>query len=49
MTKGPRARIGDSIRVPFARPRARAEVLDDPRYYPLREHLLEFLAAQEGH
>ena len=49
MTKGPRARIGDSIRVPFARPRVRGEVLDDPRYYPLREHLLEFLAAQEGH
>ena len=49
MTKGPRARIGDSVAVPFARPRARADVLDDPRYYPLREHLLAFLAAQEGH
>ncbi len=49
MTKGLRARIGDSVTVPFARPRARADVLDDPRYYPLRAHLLAFLAAQEGH
>ena len=40
---------GDSLRVPFDRPRHRAAVLDDPRYYPLREHLLAFLAAQEGH
>jgi nitrate ABC transporter ATP-binding subunit len=48
MTKGPRARIGDSIVVPFDRPRRRTEVLDDPRYYPLRERLLDFLAAQDG-
>jgi nitrate/nitrite transport system ATP-binding protein len=47
MTKGPRAHIGETVTVPFARPRARADVLDDPRYYPLREHLLAFLAAQE--
>ena len=39
---------GDSLVVPFDRPRARAEVLDDPRYYPLRERLLDFLAAQES-
>ena len=48
MTKGPRARIGDSVVVPFDRPRERVAVLDDPRYYPLRERLLEFLAAQES-
>ena len=48
MTKGPRARIGDSIAVPFDRPRQRAEVLDDPRYYPLRERMLEFLTAQDA-
>jgi nitrate ABC transporter ATP-binding subunit len=47
MTKGPRARIGGSVVVPFARPRRRADVLDDPRYYPLREELLGFLAEQE--
>lgn len=47
MTKGPRARIGGTVTVPFARPRARTAVLDDPRYYPLREELLRFLAAQE--
>lgn len=48
MTKGPRARIGDSVVVPFERPRQRAEVLDDPRYYPLRERLIDFLAAQDA-
>jgi hypothetical protein len=47
MTRGPRARIGGSIRMPFARPRRRADVLDDARYYPLREELLRFLAEQE--
>jgi ABC-type nitrate/sulfonate/bicarbonate transport system ATPase subunit len=48
MTKGPRAHIGDTVTVPFGRPRARAQVLDDPRYYPLRERLLAFLAEQDA-
>jgi nitrate ABC transporter ATP-binding subunit len=47
MTKGPRARIGASIAVPFTRPRERAAVIADDHYYQLREQLLTFLAAQE--
>jgi ABC-type nitrate/sulfonate/bicarbonate transport system ATPase subunit len=47
MTNGPRARVGDTLAVPFDRPRRREAVLDDPRYYPLRERLLAFLAAQD--
>ncbi|MBI3768667.1 MAG: ABC transporter ATP-binding protein [Deltaproteobacteria bacterium] len=49
MTSGPRARVGEILRVPFARPRQRARVLEDARYYPLRERLLAFLAEQGGH
>jgi nitrate/nitrite transport system ATP-binding protein len=47
MTSGPAARVGDILEVPFVRPRQRAAVLEDPDYYPLRERLLGFLAAQE--
>jgi ABC-type nitrate/sulfonate/bicarbonate transport system ATPase subunit len=47
MTNGPGARVGDTIEVPFARPRLRSRVLEHPDYYVLRERLLEFLADQE--
>jgi ABC-type nitrate/sulfonate/bicarbonate transport system ATPase subunit len=47
MTSGPAARVGDILEVPFVRPRQRATVLEDPDYFPLRERLLGFLAAQE--
>ena len=48
MTKGPRARIGEIVEVPFARPRERAAVLEHPDYYRLRERLLEFLEEQDA-
>ncbi len=43
MTNGPAARVGDILEVPFARPRNRKALLEDPEYYKLRAHLLEFL------
>ncbi len=43
MTDGPEAEVGDILTVPFPRPRERQAVLDHPDYYPLREHLIEFL------
>jgi nitrate/nitrite transport system ATP-binding protein len=46
MTTGPRARIGDIADVPFARPRVRADVLEHPDYYALRERLIGFLEGQ---
>jgi nitrate/nitrite transport system ATP-binding protein len=46
MTNGPAARVGDILEVPFARPRNRKSVLDDPMYYPLRERLITFLEGQ---
>ena len=43
MTDGPEAEIGDIMRVPFERPRDRKTVMEDPRYYELREQLVTFL------
>ena len=43
MTNGPSARVGDILEVPFARPRDRKALLEDPEYYALRERLIEFL------
>jgi len=43
MTNGPRATVGEILEVPFARPRDRATVLEDPEYYVLRERLIGFL------
>jgi nitrate/nitrite transport system ATP-binding protein len=43
MTDGPQAEIGDILDIPFERPRNRAQILADPRYPELRQHLLTFL------
>ncbi len=43
MTDGPEAEVGDILRIPFARPRVRAELVEDPRYSECRRHLLTFL------
>jgi len=43
MTNGPRATVGEILDIPFARPRDRARVLEDPEYYDLRERLMGFL------
>ncbi len=43
MSNGPAAHIAEIIDVPFARPRDRKAIADDPRYYSLRNYILEFL------
>jgi nitrate ABC transporter ATP-binding subunit len=43
MTNGPAAEVGDVLEVPFARPRHRAALLEDPEYYRCRERLITFL------
>jgi nitrate/nitrite transport system ATP-binding protein len=43
MTDGPEAEVGDILNIPFERPRSRKEIMEDPRYYDLREHLITFL------
>lgn len=49
MTNGPAARVGEILTVPFARPRDRQALLEDPAYYQLREQLIAFLESQEQH
>jgi nitrate/nitrite transport system ATP-binding protein len=43
MTDGPEAHVGETIRVPFPRPRLRPAVLGHPEYYHYRRHVIDFL------
>lgn len=43
MTDGPEARVGEILRVPFPRPRERAEVLEHSKYYACRTQIIDFL------
>jgi nitrate ABC transporter ATP-binding subunit len=47
MTNGPAANVGKIIELPFARPRVRDEVMQHPRYYELREEMIDFLEKLE--
>ena len=49
MTSGPAATVGEIVDVHFPRPRDRAEVMEDPNYYALRERLIGFLEDQDKH
>ncbi|MDX2256363.1 MAG: nitrate ABC transporter ATP-binding protein [Pseudanabaenaceae cyanobacterium bins.39] len=43
MSNGPAAHVAEIVDVPFARPRNRKAISDDPQYYTLRNYILEFL------
>jgi nitrate ABC transporter ATP-binding subunit len=43
MTNGPAATVGEIVTVPFARPRNRLIIIDDPKYHEARKQLLSFL------
>ena len=49
MTEGPAAGIGEILDIPFERPRDREQMLEDPRYYELRNRALEFLYSGNSH
>ncbi|MGB3239236.1 MAG: nitrate ABC transporter ATP-binding protein [Geitlerinemataceae cyanobacterium] len=49
MTNGPSATIGEILEIPFSRPRDRARVMEDPRYYELRNEALDFLYHRFAH
>ncbi len=49
MTNGPNAQIGEILEIPFARPRNRSKIMEDPRYYELRNHALDFLFRRFAH
>lgn len=46
MTSGPAATLGGILDVPFARPRDRHQVMDDPEYDGLRDRMIGFLEIQ---
>lgn len=48
LTNGPHAKIGEILTVPFSHPRNLAEIRNDPRYYELRNHALNFLDRHFG-
>ncbi|MEN9202634.1 MAG: nitrate ABC transporter ATP-binding protein [Thermostichus sp. DG02_4_bins_136] len=48
MTNGPAATIGQVIDIPFARPRDRERILEDPQYYRLRNQVLAYLYGSEA-
>jgi ABC-type nitrate/sulfonate/bicarbonate transport system ATPase subunit len=49
MTNGPAAEIGEVLDIPFSRPRNRAQIMEDPNYYDLRNHVLDFLYRRFAH
>jgi nitrate/nitrite transport system ATP-binding protein len=49
MTQGPEAKVGDTLTVPFERPRDRKAVLEHERYYEMRERIIGFLEEHGPH
>lgn len=43
MTNGPFARVAESVDITIPRPRIRTEIVEHPNYYPIRNHLVQFL------
>jgi nitrate/nitrite transport system ATP-binding protein len=46
MSNGPRARIAEIVEVTLARRRTRHDMHHDPRYYRIRNHLVDFLVSR---
>ncbi|MCP9857816.1 MULTISPECIES: nitrate ABC transporter ATP-binding protein [unclassified Cyanobium] len=49
MTNGPAAKIGEILELPFPRPRQRAQLMEMPEYYDVRNHALDFLYRRYAH
>jgi len=49
MTNGPAAKIGEVMEIPFSRPRDRTRIMEDPQYYKLRNHALDYLFHRFAH
>lgn len=49
MTNGPGATIGETLMVPFERPRSYMAIQEDPRYGQLRNHAMDFLFRLHKH
>ena len=49
MTNGPAAGIGEILNIDFPRPRSREDIMEDPKYYELRNSALDFLYNRFAH
>jgi nitrate/nitrite transport system ATP-binding protein len=49
MTNGPAAQIGEILDIPFSRPRNRKQIMEDTKYYELRNYALDFLYNRCAH
>lgn len=49
MSNGPQARVAEIVRNTLPRNRQRATLHHDPQYYPLRNHLVDFLVTRSKH
>ncbi|BDA67142.1 Nitrate transport ATP-binding subunits C and D [Rivularia sp. IAM M-261] len=49
MTNGPAAQIGEVLDIPFSRPRNRKRIMEDTKYYELRNYALDFLYRRCAH
>ena len=49
MTNGPAASIGEVMTIDFPRPRNREDIMEDPKYYELRNTALDFLYNRFAH
>jgi nitrate/nitrite transport system ATP-binding protein len=43
MSNGPNAQVAESVTINIPRPRNRAQIINDPAYYHIRNHLVDFL------
>lgn len=48
MTNGPRAKVAESVNISIDRPRNRADIVEDPAYYRIRNYLVNFLVTRSG-
>jgi len=48
MTNGPKACVAESVTINLPRPRERAEIIEHPGYYKIRNHLVNFLVKRSG-
>jgi nitrate/nitrite transport system ATP-binding protein len=48
MSNGPQARIAERVRNPLPRRRARATLHHEPLFYPVRNHLVDFLVSRSA-
>lgn len=48
MTNGPNARVAESVSINLPRPRERANIIEHPGYYKIRNHLVNFLVKRSS-